>query len=486
MKKKKILKLILTLALTGSILGGCAKKESSDSVDNFANEENTEASANNEVQKEDTSDAAVEDTTEVTEVEDDIEMEEDSTNDASVSDSKESTDESAVESSQEPSDEENEIEEGSMGELNGSSISEISADMAIKLLKSSDLKENVLVSPSSVLMCLGMTMNGADGSTKSEMESVLCGGISTDIFNAEMGEVITKLNSEEDVKWNVANSIWVNSQDDIIQDSFKDIVVENYKADIISRPFDTSIATEVNNWVRNNTDGMIDSIMDETPQNTMMMLINAIAFDGKWEDPYTDDDISYEETFTDINGKEKKPAMILDTVHSYIEYNGGKGFAIDYTGGKYSYVGLLPEEGTSVNDYIASMDGSSFVKAYNDRTDDTVDIMFPEYDTDYSSSLDNALKNLGIKEAFSTGADFTAFTGDENDFYIGTVLHKTHIEVNREGTKAAAATSAMVLTSAYNPNAEIKQVYLNRPFVYAVVEKETGMPVFMGALNTVE
>ncbi len=171
-------------------------------------------------------------------------------------------------------------------------------------------------------------------------------------------------------------------------------------------------------------------------------------------------------------------------VSDYISGFGCTGFKKNYAGGAYSYVALLPEKGKSTGDFLASLDGDDFLKLVNNATNNTVEIKMPKYTLDYELVMNDVLKKLGMSSAFSGGkADFSALgsmKGGENIF-ISRVIHKTHIEVDESGTRAAAVTAVEVKPTSIA--AYEKSVILDRPFVYAIVDNATGLPVFIGTIE---
>ena len=148
-------------------------------------------------------------------------------------------------------------------------------------------------------------------------------------------------------------------------------------------------------------------------------------------------------------------------------------------------MGLLPDEGVSVKDYAASIEGSSFSEAFSSLRYGKAYVKLPEFSYDYSILLNPVLNNLGMRKAFTSSADYSNMLED-GEAMISQVLHKTHIEVDRAGTRASAVTSVTMTASALPMEEDIKYIYLDRPFVYAIVDAETGYPVFLGTVNSID
>lgn len=367
------------------------------------------------------------------------------------------------------------------------------ANFSVELFRQSAAEEaasgsNVLISPESVLSALAMTANGADEATLMEMEEVLCGGMDIQDFNSYMYTYNHKLTATEDVTFHLANSIWIKDNPGEIQvrESFLQTNKNYYDADAFLADFDDATVTDINNWVNANTNGMISQLINKIPHEAVMYLINALAFEGAWDTPYEEQQINEHGIFTNCLGEEETVAMLCSTEAQYITGNQVTGFVKNYKGGDYAFLALLPEEGIPVDEYIASMDGSSFLALYDNRSYSDVLVQIPEFTYEYGTELSEPLTAMGMGNAFESTANFSKMT-DTGHLYIDQVLHKTYIQVDRAGTRAAAVTAVEIKNeAAVMEPAEPPRVYLNRPFVYAIIDTETGLPIFIGTVNTIE
>ncbi|MDE7365745.1 MAG: serpin family protein [Lachnospiraceae bacterium] len=366
------------------------------------------------------------------------------------------------------------------------------ADFSFALFQQSSAEDvnagkNILISPESVLSALAMTANGANGQTLAEMEEVLCGGMEIHSFNEYMYTYHNRLTATKDVTFHLANSIWLKDEPELqVKEDFLQTDRNYYNADIFQADFDTDTVADINQWVDVNTNGMIPQLLTEIPEGAELYLINALAFEGEWENSYEEKRINEAGTFTDYLGNEETVTMLRSTETQYIAGEHVTGFVKNYKGGDYAFLALLPEEGIRVEDYIASLNGEDFLALYDNRMYQEVLVEIPEFTYDYDTELKDALSSMGMEDAFEPGADFSNMA--ETDLYISRVLHKTHIQVDRAGTKAAAVT-AVEMSKASDVEMDVTEpprVYLNRPFVYAIVDTETGLPVFLGAVNTIE
>jgi serpin B len=358
------------------------------------------------------------------------------------------------------------------------------ADFSIELFKKSITdKENSLVSPLSVMLALAMTANGADSGTLSQMEKLLGGDIPLTDLNGYLYSYVKELPSEDKSKLNIANSIWFR---DILQvkPDFLQKNADYYNAQAYKSAFDAQTLQDINNWVESSTDGMIDSIINEINADDMLYLINAVVFDAEWQTPY-DDYTVREGDFTDINGEVRNVDFMHSDQYKYLDDGMATGFIKPYYGGNYSFAALLPNEDITIEAYIESLTGSGFIKTIENAEDIVVYASMPKFEYEYEIKMKEALKILGMPDAFyEDKADFTnmAVSSDGN-IYIGEVLHKTYISVDELGTKAGAVTA--VLAMGGGAPLDHKIVRLDRPFVYAIIDNATNLPVFIGTLMTV-
>lgn len=368
------------------------------------------------------------------------------------------------------------------------------ADFSIELFQQSagtdiEVGNNTLISPESVLSALAMTANGADGDTLTEMEEVLCGGMEIQSFNEYMYTYHNRLTNPKKVTFHLANSIWLKDEDISVGETFLQTDKNYYNADVFLADFDTKTVEDINHWVNGNTNGMIPQLLEEIPESAVMYLINALAFEGEWETQYEEKQVNEDGTFTDCFGEEITVTMLGSMETQYITGDNVTGFVKNYQGGDYAFLALLPEEGMGLEEYLASLSGEDFLALYDNRTCQNVRVQIPEFTYEYGTEFKKPLTAMGMESAFEPSADFSRMADtDTGCLYINRVLHKTYIQVDRAGTKAAAVT-AVEMGKQSNAGMEIidpPTVYLNRPFLYAIIDTETGLPIFIGAVVTVE
>ena len=378
---------------------------------------------------------------------------------------------------------------------NNKNFADSTASFSVDLFRKTCLEDikngkNTLISPESVICALMMLDEGCKGETYDELTKALAGSMSYTDYRDVLGVFNKKLTSSKDVKFHLANSVWVRDDAKYItlDDKFVSSVKKYFDAGIFTREFDDKTKDEINGWVSDNTDGMIPKIIENINKDTAAMLINALCFEGKWAEQYSDYDIMKDD-FTNAEGKKEKANMLCGSENSYVSDDNAVGFIKSYEGGEYRFMAILPDENVGVEEYVKNLTGEKFLDLYNNATHEKVITKMPEFSYDYDAELKDPLTNMGINKAFDPfGADLTGMgsTGFDN-LYVDNVIHKTHIELDKNGTKAAAATAVIVnVATSVGPTEPPKEVYLDRPFIYAIVEAETGLPVFIGAVNSVK
>lgn len=368
---------------------------------------------------------------------------------------------------------------------------------AIQLFKNTyKAGKNTMISPYSVINALAMTANGASGDTLTQMEHILCATADNagkngredgtlDLLNRELQRLRTSMPKDKNNYLYTANSIWYKDSDEnfVPADDFLEQSALFYQADIFASAFDEKTAKDINRWIDRRTDGMIQDILDQIPQNAVMYLVNAVAFDGEWQDVYEKDQVQ-DADFYDMNGSKSTVSMMYSEECSYLKEEHATGFAKPYKE-RFDFVALLPDEDTDIRTYVSQMDGETFLKTINQSNDTMVEVGLPKFSAETKTELSEVLEKMGMQNAFDEKkADFSGMGYCKNgaNLYINRILHQTKIDVDELGTKAGAATVVeMVSESCMEQIPEY--VILDRPFVYAIVDRETGIPIFIGAVD---
>lgn len=364
------------------------------------------------------------------------------------------------------------------------------ADFGFKMLKNTlNQQTNALISPVSIISALGMTANGADGKTLEEMENVL--GASVDTLNKNFSADRFIADGV-----NTANSIWfknANKNDLTINDTFVNTVQDNYGAEWYGKKFDKSTVRDINRWVSQHTDGMINNMLSDIPPEAVFYLINTVMFDAEWEYPYAKGDVWKNQIFTAENGEKQKVTMLKSRTNTWMKFGLGKaeGIVKRYKNG-YSFAAILPLEGVSIDAALDSFTGSDFVKAVTpiavDPTCATglypIDVSLPKFEFECKFRLSDTLKSMGMPTAFSSSdADFTRMgTSHAGNIFIGEVYHNTYIKLDELGTKAGAATIIEMAEGSAIPQ-ENEKMEFNRPFIYVIYKTDSGTPLFVGTVR---
>lgn len=340
---------------------------------------------------------------------------------------------------------------------------------------------NDLISPLSAVICLAMMANGAGGNTKAQIEEAFCMDIAS--LNKCLYAYTSSLYTSEDCKINLADSIWFRDTEGFhVNEEFLQNNADWYDAQIYSAPFDNGTVKDINAWCSQQTDKMIDNIIDEIDPADVMYLINALAFDAKWSVKYEKDNVK-EGRFTSYGGTSSNVQMLSSKESTYISSDGVTGFAKNYSGDKYSFVALLPDEDTDIYGFANSLDGETWLSMWNSRREADVNVKMPEFTYDAKMNLKDTLMELGITDMFDEGtADFRPLgTCEGLNLYCSAIEQKVFVRVDRSGTKAAAITWG-TMNKASVPMTMFS-VILDRPFVYAIVDNATGLPLFLGAVT---
>ncbi len=357
-------------------------------------------------------------------------------------------------------------------------------DFGVRLLQTGYEEEvNTLISPLSALCALSMTANGASGDTLSQMEEVL--GLSTEALNAYVYTYLQQLSEDRVLK--LANSIWFIEKEGFTPNpDFLQINADYYNADIYHAPFDTKTLKAINDWVAKNTDGMITNILDQIPEDAVMYLINALAFDERWKETYKKQQIR-EAAFTTLSGREQTVQMMYSDENRYLEDAHATGFIKYYKDQNYAFAAILPNKEISLSEYIQTLTGEHLTELFTNSVNTHVNAAIPKFEAEYDTEMSSLLSEMGMPNAFTpTLADFSRLGTAGGNLYIGRVLHKTYITLTEQGTRAAASTAVEMKEESAIEYSDTKTVHLTRPFLYLLIDIQTHTPIFIGTVQSVQ
>lgn len=333
--------------------------------------------------------------------------------------------------------------------------------------------ENINYSIFSIMTLLAITAQATAANTRSEVVQAL---IKSDDYEYLIANVqnLQKILSDNQV-FQSANAV-------LIQQSMHDDIMPDY-AELLKNTFDADLlishnmAEDVNDWVSQKTSGMIPQIADESMNHMLACMLNAVIFDDAWKEPYEEDRIQ-RELFTNYSNSNSTVQMMNSIESAYIENDSFTGFVKPYRN-SFSFIGLLPKNKyNSVFEKV--LKDIDIMELYQQRSKETVYVSIPEFQITFGKDISRLCRSMGIHMLFTPKADFSPMVSEQ--LMLGQIIHKTKIEVNRKGTKAAAVTAGVLYLGSI-PFLNHKEVCLNRPFVYAIVENRTGIPVFTGVVK---
>jgi serpin B len=343
--------------------------------------------------------------------------------------------------------------------------------------------ENVFISPTSVAIALAMTYNGASSETQQEMAQALeFQGMTLSEINQANEALKTSLeNADPEVQLSIANSLWAR-QEISFNPEFLQRNQDFYGARVEELDFTNPNAPGIiNNWVEENTNGRIEQIINEIQPEAILFLINAIYFKGNWAEQF-DENLTTEQPFYLPDGSEKPhPLMSQSGRYLYLENEDFQGISLPYGDGRLSLYVFLPREASSLAEFQKQLTFENWQQWTSQFQRREGLIKLPRFKFEYEIQLNEALKALGMETAFDANkANFSNMT--DTPAKIDEVKHKTFVEVNEEGTEAAAVTSVgVVATSARMPETPF-QMTVNRPFWCAIRDNQTGTVLFMGSI----
>ncbi len=343
-------------------------------------------------------------------------------------------------------------------------------------------EDNFFISPLSVAYALGMAYNGADGSTKTQMEDVLHkSGLSLLEINQSYKELMQYLvTNDPAVLLTIANSIWYRDNF-LVEQSFLDINSNYFNALINPLNFDDPASKDIiNAWVAAQTNNKIQTIINNINPQDVMYIINAIYFKASWKyefDPAST--IQYPFSLADGSVKNVE-TMMNGEGYYYCKNSLFEAIELPYGKEDFSMLVFVPVNGNTVNDIIDELNPvnwSNWLSSF--QFAEQANVFLPKFKYEYEKSLNQILCDLGMPVAFdSFNANFSKINPNAQ-LYISDVLHKTYVDVNEEGTEAAAVTSISIGTTSVPQNI---MFFANKPFLYVIKEKQTDAIIFMGKI----
>jgi serine protease inhibitor len=358
------------------------------------------------------------------------------------------------------------------------SANSFSFDIFSKVIESAGASDNIMISPLSISSALSMTLNGANGATRDSMLKALrVNGLTPDLLNSSNKDLTSALlNIDKRVLISIANSVWIE-KNFVVKKPFTDILTQYYNAE--SNSFDITdpqVPSLINNWIESKTNGLIKNMVTQLDPSTVMLLINAIYFKGKWKYQFETDN-TVQGTFNKPDGTSEQVPMMKQTSEFKI-YN-GQGFTLaefPYGQGNFVMDVILPDNNNGINNIIPLINENSFKGWLDQMYSRKTDLTFPRFKYGYKKQLNDILTSMGMGIAFTDAADLSYIS--DIPLQISFVDHQAFIETNEEGTEAAAATVVGIIATVATSGPFI--LNLDHSFLYLIRETTTNSILFMG------
>ena len=345
-------------------------------------------------------------------------------------------------------------------------------------LSQEERDEPLFVSPLSASFALSMLANGADGETLQELTDALgFSGYSMEEVNAYYKKLMEELpKQDKESRLALANSLWLDTQFDALA-AYKSVLTDNYDAEV--RQVDMATAVDdINNWCSQKTNGLIPKILKENEAGLSMLLLNALYFKGEWDEPFDEKD-TREDVFTNADGTESRTAfMNKEDWLRYVQNDLFGMVSLPYGNGAFSLQVLLPHEDVALADCIEALNGDAWTDLLGEMSFTEVNLKLPKLKTDrILDDLRPALEAMGVKKAFTEGADFSKLSGQS--LFISLVRQAVSFNMDEKGTEAVAVTGIGGDVMAPPPS-QVIDFHVQRPFLLVLTEKSTGCVLFIG------
>jgi len=340
--------------------------------------------------------------------------------------------------------------------------------------------KNTMISPMSISLALAMVYNGTNGDTKKQMEDMLHkSGLTPDDINQSYKELVSALSSHDPkVELAISNAIFYRNSFSVKND-FITTNQNYYQAEVAGLDFTKTTETlnKVNGWVKTNTKGKIDKIIESVSDDDVMYLLNAIYFNGEWQyrfDPKETTDMPFTK---EDNQVVQAPTMTIENPYNYYSHQNFQMLEMPYGSGKYSMLIFLPASGKNTNSVISSLTAENVNDWLSKMTEQKKKVYLPKFEFKFDDSLVDELTALGMTDAFSEAKANLSGISDAAKLFVSEVMHKSYIKVDERGTEAAAVTGITVGVTSIGPDTSFR---VDHPFVFAIREKDTKAILFIG------
>ncbi len=360
-----------------------------------------------------------------------------------------------------------------------------SFDLLRTVHETDDENKNLMISPLSVHLALAMTSNGAKENTLDQMLDVLgFEDYDMEVFNAYFKYIMDELMElDPEVEMEIANSIWYKDDFDVLQ-SFLGVNQQYYNAEIEALDFSSpSAVTTINDWVADATHHKIDEIIDDIPSNAVMYLINAIYFYGTWQYEFDKSQTENKDFYLAVGETVEVPMMQMEADLKYFSADGTSIVEIPYGRGNFVMDVILPAQNQNPEDVLSILTAEKWSEWTNSLYERPITLSMPKFKFEWGKKdLKTVLASLGMIDLFDPGTANLSGINDQMQLVVSKVLHKTYIDVNEEGTEAAAVTAVEVIYTSAGDSQPL-YVNVNRPFIFLIRESSTESILFSGVVN---
>ncbi len=357
----------------------------------------------------------------------------------------------------------------------------------IKAIEKDEPTKNIFISPTSISLALSMLYNGTAEQTKTEIQKVLHLEKIDDItLNKESLGLIKNISSPDSkIKLAIANSVWTKKQPGLsFEANFINTLKNYFQAESYSLDFTNSDSVKtINNWASKNTNGKIPTIIDSIPGDTVMYIINAVYFKGGWTKEF-EKKLTTNREFTSFDKtKANISTMKKDGSLPYLETADFQSVKLNYgENGKISMYVFLPKD---INSFVTSLAADKMNSWFNQYQNSSGTLFLPKFKIEYKKALIPTLKQLGMNQVFTASANLKKISTN-TPLMVSEVLHKTFVDVNEEGTEAAAVTSIGFMTTSIAPPTKTFLMDVNRPFFFVIRDNISGELLFTGIIKSLK
>ena len=356
-------------------------------------------------------------------------------------------------------------------------------NMYKEILKNVD--NNLIISPFSISTAMAMTYGGSGGETKDQMSKTLFFDPDIDNFHEEFNNHVKMLEelAGEDLELNIANGLWLQHDYPFLENYIE--TIQNYYGSVLHEA-DFKVdqekeREEINDWVSDKTNQKIDELIDKgvLVEDTRLVIVNAIYFLSNWLEEFDKELTRKRDFHIDEETTVETEFMRKDDTFKYFEDEHAQVLEIPYSGEDFSMMLMLPREDIGLSDFESKLDSKKYKEYVDSLSEKEVNLLFPKFKMRSKANLGDLLIQMGMPQAFSNKADFSRMTS-EDDLKIDQVIHEAFIEVDEEGTEAAAATAVSIVVKSARPDEERIIFRADRPFKFFIKDNKTNTILFMG------